>query len=76
MAKGSADRGFKGKVELFLLPNFPKGKSLNKEEINKMVNKKTEAGPKVVDAVLKDLVKDNKLKLQHDEFGKRIFSVG
>lgn len=73
MAKGAVDRGRKGKVEDMLLPNFPKGKRLNKEEVNKLVNKKTEAGPKTIDAVLNDLVKANKLKLDHDPVGRRVF---
>lgn len=75
MAKGAVDRGRKGKVEDILLPHFPKGKKINKEEINKLVNKKTEAGPKVVDSVLLDLVRDGKLKMEHNESGRRIFSL-
>lgn len=73
MAKGSADRGTKGKVEDVLLPNFPKGRRLNKEEVNKLVNKRVKAGPKTVDAVLRDLVLAAKLKVEHDERGRRIF---
>ena len=75
MAKGSAYRGIKGKVEDMLLPSFPKERRLNKEQINILVNKKVKAGPKTIDNVLRDLVGASKLKLSHDDTGRRLFSL-
>ena len=58
--KGTADIGIKGKIESIFFNLLPKGKVMNKEEINKLVNTKIKATPKTVKGVLVDLVQEGK----------------
>jgi hypothetical protein len=73
--KGTADIGIKGKIEAIFFNLFPKGKVMNKEEINKLVNTKIKATPKTVNGVLVDLIQEGKLKVAQHESGRRLFEV-